>query len=191
MLSSWINQDPLLVFRMAAVPEGGRDEAMKEGCLQEPWNHKLCNSRQLQFIQMWLQLSVGVLRTLSSPASGINPFMLNDVAQRRLNAGRVPRSPNKTFPHFHSRNNKRSKLTNSLTFERCEATNHVGPLRQFNPGPAYVPSLSAIGILLSFPSCIPLLTARRARSRRPVYLLHATVHLIYDREEGHSIHLPL
>jgi len=26
VLSSWINQDPLLVFRMAAVPWGGRDQ---------------------------------------------------------------------------------------------------------------------------------------------------------------------
>lgn len=52
-LSSWINQDPRLVFRMAAVPGGGTDAAMRGGCLQQPWNHKLRNSRQLQFIQMW------------------------------------------------------------------------------------------------------------------------------------------
>lgn len=76
MLSSWINQDPLLVFRMAAVPEGGRDEAMKEGCLQEPWNHKLQAATvhpDMVTAERW--------SFNNSAASCINPFMLIDVAQ--------------------------------------------------------------------------------------------------------------
>lgn len=39
--SSWINQDPLLVLRMAAVPERGGDEAIKEGSLQRQSNKYL------------------------------------------------------------------------------------------------------------------------------------------------------
>lgn len=77
------------------------------------------------------------------------------------------------------KNNKLDKLTNSLTFERRKATDHVRPLGKFNPGSSCVPPLSGVCIPLSLPASIPLFTAWWAHPLWPVYLLHATVHLLW------------
>lgn len=49
---------------------------------------------------------------------------------------------------------------NSLTFERCVATDHVRPLGKFNSGPAQIFTLPGVDIPLLFPPSIPLFTAR-------------------------------